>query len=125
MALQNSMHMCIGNLGCSATRRSSSGRNVVAINERAGVISHDAGEFARIVMGRRLARDRIIDWFHIAMKFQATPRSVFGSMMIDSMDQKSVETEIPTSGGWSGAATGARRWSGSRDRQSTGGERGI
>ena len=28
------------------------------------------------------------------MKFQAAQRSVFGSKMIDSMDQESVETEI-------------------------------
>ncbi len=87
----------------------------MASGERVSVISHDAGEFAETVMGSRLARGRIVNGFHIAMKFQATQRSVFGSMMIDSMDEKSAETEIPTAGGWSGTATGAWRWSGSRD----------
>ncbi|MFM0669094.1 ISKra4 family transposase [Paraburkholderia sediminicola] len=69
-------------------------RNGVASNERVTVISDDAGEFAKTVEGSQLARGRILDWFHIAMKFQAALRSVFGSKMIDSMDQESVETEI-------------------------------
>jgi hypothetical protein len=53
-----------------------------------------AGEFAKTVEGSRLARGRILDRFHIAMKFQAAQRSVFGSKMIDSMERESVETEI-------------------------------
>jgi hypothetical protein len=69
-------------------------RNGVASDERVTVISDDAGEFAKTVEGSQLARGRILDWFHIAMKFQAAQRSVFGSKMIDSMDQESVETEI-------------------------------
>jgi hypothetical protein len=69
-------------------------RNGVASDERVTVISDDAGEFAKTVEGSQLARGRILDWFHIAMKFQAARRSVFGSKMIDSMDQESVETEI-------------------------------
>ena len=44
--------------------------------------------------GDQLARGRILNWFHIAMKFQAAQRSVFGSKMIDSMERESVETEI-------------------------------
>ena len=69
-------------------------RNGVASDERVTVISDDAGEFAKTVEGRQLARGRILDWFHIATKFQAAQRSVFGSQMIDSMDRESVETEI-------------------------------
>ena len=69
-------------------------RNGVASDERVTVISDDAGEFAKTVEGSQLARGRILDWFHIAMKFQAAQRSVFGGKMIDSMDQESVETEI-------------------------------
>jgi hypothetical protein len=69
-------------------------RNGVAINERVTVISDDAGEFAKTVEGSQLARGRILDWFHIAMKFQAAQRSVFGSKMIDSMERELVETEI-------------------------------
>ena len=69
-------------------------RNGMASDERVTVISDDAGEFAKTVEGSQLARGRILDWFHIAMKFQVAQRSVFGSKMIDSMDQESVETEI-------------------------------
>ena len=60
-------------------------RNGVASDERVTVISDDAGEFVMTVEGSQLARGRILDWFHIAMKFQAAQRSVFGSKMIDSM----------------------------------------
>jgi hypothetical protein len=69
-------------------------RNGVASDERVTVISDDAGEFAKTVEGSQPARGRILDWFHIAMKFQAAQRSVFGSKMIESMGQESVETEI-------------------------------
>jgi hypothetical protein len=69
-------------------------QNGVASDERVTVISDDAGEFAKTVEGSQLARGRILDWFHIAMKFQAAQRSVFGSKMIDSMERESVETEI-------------------------------
>jgi len=69
-------------------------RNGVASDERVTVISDDAGEFAKTLEGSQLARGRIFDWFHIAMKFQAARRSVFGSKMIDSMERESIETEI-------------------------------
>jgi hypothetical protein len=69
-------------------------RNGVARDERVTVISDDACEFGKTVEGSQLARGRILDWFHIAMKFQAAERSVFGSKMIDSMERESVETEI-------------------------------
>ncbi|MFP3645820.1 ISKra4 family transposase [Paraburkholderia sp. SIMBA_054] len=66
----------------------------VASDERVTVISDDAGEFGKTVEGSQLARGRILDWFHIAMKFRAAERSVFGSKMIDSMERESVEAEI-------------------------------
>jgi hypothetical protein len=69
-------------------------RNGVTSDERVTVISDDAGEFAKTVEGSQLARGRILDWFHIAMKFRAAQRSVFGRKMIDSMERESVETEI-------------------------------
>jgi hypothetical protein len=69
-------------------------RNGVASDERVTVISDDAGEFAKTVGGSQLARGRVLDWFHIAMKFQAAQRSVFGSKMIDSLERESVENEI-------------------------------
>jgi len=69
-------------------------RNGVASDERVTVISDDAGEFEKAVQGSQLARGRILDWFHIAMKFKAAQRSVFGSKMIASLERESVETEI-------------------------------
>ena len=69
-------------------------RNGVATDERVTLISDDAGEFEKTVQGSQLARGRILDWFHIAMKFKVAQRSVFGSKMIDSMERESVETEI-------------------------------
>jgi hypothetical protein len=68
--------------------------NGVASDARVTVISDDAGEFAKTVEGSQPARGRIVDWCHIAMKFQAAQRFVFGGKMIDSMDRESVETEI-------------------------------
>jgi hypothetical protein len=69
-------------------------RHGVATDERVPVISDDAGEFEKTVQGSQLARGRILDWFHIAMKFKAAQRSVFGSKMIASLERESVETEI-------------------------------
>ena len=69
-------------------------RNGVASDERVTVISDAAGEFEKAVQGSQLARGRILDWFHIAMKFKAAQRSVFGSKMIASLERESVETEI-------------------------------
>ncbi|BCG04304.1 hypothetical protein PPGU19_088720 (plasmid) [Paraburkholderia sp. PGU19] len=69
-------------------------RNGEAIDERVTVISDDGGEFAKTIEGSKLARGRILDWFHIAMKFRAAQRSVFGSNVIDSMERESVEDEI-------------------------------
>ena len=58
------------------------------------VISDDADEFDKAVEGSQLVRGRILDWFHIAMKFKVAQRSVFGSKMIGSLERESVETEI-------------------------------
>ena len=69
-------------------------RNGVAPDERVTVISDDAGEFNKAVQGSQLARGRILDWFHIAMKFKAAENSVFGSKIIDSLERASVESEI-------------------------------
>ena len=66
----------------------------MASDERVTVIGDDAGEFGKTVEGSQLARGRILDWFHIAMKLPAAERSVFGCKMIDSMEWESVEAEI-------------------------------
>ena len=65
-------------------------RNGVGIDERVPLIS-DAGEFEKVIQASQLARGWILDWFHIAMKFKAAQRSVFGSKMIASLDRESVE----------------------------------
>ena len=69
-------------------------RSGVAPNERVTVISDDAGEFEKAVDGSRLARGRILDWFHIAMKFKSAKQSVFGSEFIDPMEREAIEQTI-------------------------------
>lgn len=68
--------------------------NGVAPHERVTVISDDAGEFGKAVDGSQLAGTRILDWFHIAMKFKAAKNSVLGSQTIEPEERIAVETEI-------------------------------
>ena len=63
-------------------------------DERVTVISDGAGEFATAVVGSRLARGRILDWFHIAMKFRAAEQSVISSRRQAGPDWDWVEREI-------------------------------
>ena len=58
------------------------------------MISDDAGEFVKAVQGSQLARGRILDWFHIAMKFKAAQNAVFGCKMIEPLERASVQSEI-------------------------------
>ncbi len=58
------------------------------------MISNDAGEFGKAVEGSQLARGRILDWFHIAMKFKAAENSVFGGATIEPLEREVVKTEI-------------------------------
>ncbi|MEJ8850171.1 hypothetical protein [Variovorax rhizosphaerae] len=69
-------------------------RSGVGPDERVTVISDDAGEFAKAVEGSQLARGRILDWFHIAMKFKAAENSVFRSAMIEPPERAWVQSEI-------------------------------
>src|ERR1035437_7133023 len=66
----------------------------VVPNERVTVISDDAGEFEKAVQCSELARGRILDWFHIAMKFKAAENSIFGSATIEPLQRDLVKTEI-------------------------------
>jgi hypothetical protein len=66
----------------------------VAPDERVTVISDDAGESGKAVDGSQLARGRILDWFHIAMKFKAARNSVSGSQTIEPHERIAVEAEI-------------------------------
>jgi hypothetical protein len=54
----------------------------------------DAGEFGKAVEGSQLARGRILDWFHIAMKFKAAENSVFGSAPIEPLEREVVKSAI-------------------------------
>ena len=59
-------------------------------DERVTVISDDAGEFVKAVQGSALARGRILDWFHIAMKFKAAENSVLGSKHVEPHERDRV-----------------------------------
>jgi hypothetical protein len=54
-------------------------RSGVRWDECVTVISDGAGEFTTAVKGSRFARGRILDWFHIAMKFRAAEQSLISS----------------------------------------------
>ncbi|MBK6973007.1 MAG: hypothetical protein IPH26_08655 [Sterolibacteriaceae bacterium] len=58
------------------------------------VISDDAGEFSKAVEGSQLARGRILDWFHIAMKFKAAENALFGCKQIEPLEREAVKAEI-------------------------------
>jgi hypothetical protein len=62
----------------------------VRTDERVTVISDDAGEFVKAVRGSELARGRILDWFHIAMKFKAAQNSVRGSKLFEPHERDMV-----------------------------------
>ncbi len=68
--------------------------NGVTPEERVSVISDDAGEFSKAVEGSQLARGRILDWFHIAMKFKAAENALFGCKQIESLERETVKAEI-------------------------------
>jgi hypothetical protein len=63
-------------------------------DERVTVISDGAGEFTKAVDGSRFARGRILDWFHIAMKFRAAELSVLGSRLTEGPDWSRIESEL-------------------------------
>lgn len=68
-------------------------RSGVGPNERVTVISDDAGEFVKAVEGSQLARGRILDWFHIAMKFKAAENALLGCKIIEPFEHAALERE--------------------------------
>ncbi|WP_165108155.1 hypothetical protein [Caballeronia sp. SBC2] len=66
----------------------------VAPDERVTVISDDAGEFGKAVDSSQLAGGRILDRFHIAMKFKAAKNSVLESQTMEPHERIAVDTEI-------------------------------
>ena len=69
-------------------------RQGVNSDERVTVISDGAGEFTKAVDGSRFARGRILDWFHIAMKFRAVEQSILNSRRIEGPDWDRLTREI-------------------------------
>jgi hypothetical protein len=69
-------------------------RQGVNSDERVTVISDGAGEFTKAVDGSRFARGRILDWFHIAMKFRAVEQSIITSRRTDGPDWDRLSREI-------------------------------
>jgi hypothetical protein len=68
----------------------------VKTDERVTVISDGAGEFTKAVDGSQLARGRVLDWFHIAMRFRAAEQSILGAkrQVGPGGDWERVELEI-------------------------------
>jgi hypothetical protein len=69
-------------------------------NQRVTVLTDGAGEFEKAVNGSSRPMCRILDWFHIAMKFKAAQRSVFGCKFMDSMEREGIEQAILDSAKW-------------------------
>ena len=61
-----------------------------------------------------LARGRILDWFHIAMKFKAAENSIFGSAKIEPLQRELVKTEIEHAKWLVWHGKGGNRWPGSK-----------
>jgi len=55
-------------------------------DERVTVISDGAGEFVKAVEGSQFARGRILDWFHIAMRFRAAEQSILSARLQKAPD---------------------------------------
>jgi hypothetical protein len=69
-------------------------RQGVKTDERVTVISDGAGEFTKAVDGSKLARGRILDWFHVAMQFRTAEKSVLNARRQVGPDWEWVEREL-------------------------------
>ena len=63
-------------------------------NARVTILTDGAGEFEKAAKGCAQPTCRILDWFHIAMKFEAAETSVFGCNVIGSLEREAVQREI-------------------------------
>ena len=61
---------------------------------RITIFSDGAGEFDKAARDCAQPLCRILDWFHIAMKFKATENSVFGCKMIEPLERDDFVREI-------------------------------
>jgi hypothetical protein len=66
----------------------------VGPDERVTILTDGAGEFNKAARGCRQPVCRILDWFHVAMKFKAADRSVFGCKQIPAEQRADFERDI-------------------------------
>ena len=68
-----------------------SGVNAAA---RVTILTDGAGEFEKAAKGCTQRICHILDWFHIAMKFQAVERSLFGGKQIEGWERDDIERGV-------------------------------
>lgn len=61
---------------------------------RVTILTDGAGEFEKAAKGCSQPMCRILDWFHISIKFKAAERSAFGCKQIGALEREDVEREI-------------------------------
>ena len=66
----------------------------VSIDQRITIVSDGAGEFEKAVDGSRRPLTRILDWFHIAMKFRAIEQSALKFPDLLARNGRTVQDEI-------------------------------
>ncbi len=66
----------------------------IATDQRITVVSDGAGEFEKAVTGSRRPLTRILDWFHIAMKFRAIEQSAQRFPDLLAPNGRSIHDEI-------------------------------
>jgi len=66
----------------------------VAQDQKVTIVSDGAGEFEKAVNGSKRPLTRILDWFHIAMKFRAIEQSVLKFPDLLAPNGRSVKDEI-------------------------------
>jgi hypothetical protein len=75
---------------------------------RVTILTDGAGEFEKAAKGRAQPTCRILDWFHIAMKFEAAENSVFGSLVVAPLGwQRSADALVRRGCTPPGAGSGA------------------
>lgn len=61
---------------------------------RITILTDGAVEFEKAAKGCAQPICRVLDWFHIAMKFKAAENSVFGCKLIEPLERDAIESEI-------------------------------
>lgn len=61
---------------------------------RVTILTDGAGEFEKAAKGCTRPICHILDWFHIAMKFQAVERSLYGCRQIEAWERDDIERQV-------------------------------